>query len=269
MINPYLQISKAPVQLYTDPSLKLYDALGMNLRTSDFGQPLERGAYLKHGLVNGTLAVIKAGLRVGMPLTKNGGDINQVGGEFIFGPGLKCSYAHRMTSTTSHVSIRSLLLRAGVPASPRPHQHEEDEDSASKSPSWSDTKRAEVKKLVEALLPWGGRHPKPAQDCVGDSCSVIDISRPSHLRLADANLKHRASLPNVSPDPESVSSYNFPPPPPLQSSTLPRRNSSRLSNTVPRYHIPSRPPPPTPTTVAPRPTTVPPPVIIITPAPVS
>ncbi|KZS98512.1 hypothetical protein SISNIDRAFT_481242 [Sistotremastrum niveocremeum HHB9708] len=265
MINPYLQISKAPVQLYTDPSLKLYDALGMNLRTSDFGQPLERGSYLRHGLVNGTISVIKAGLRVGMPLTKNGGDINQVGGEFIFGPSLKCSYAHRMTSTTSHVSIRSLLLRAGVPASTQPRDDEDEEETGSKHPSWSEVRRAEVKKLLEALLPWRERSSRPAQDCVGESCSVIDISRSSQFSVPwDAGLKHRVSLPNVSPAPVDMSSAQ-PLLPPLPSFTPARHTPSLLSRSTPRYQIPTRPPPPTPPPKSAGPS-LPPPLILITPA---
>lgn len=50
-----------------------------------------------------------------MPLTANGGDVKQLGGEFILGPGLACSYTSRMNTTRSHTSISLLLDRAGVP----------------------------------------------------------------------------------------------------------------------------------------------------------
>lgn len=49
-----------------------------------------------------------------MPITAKGGDVKQLGGEFILGPGLSCSYASRMSTTRSHTSITALLERAGV-----------------------------------------------------------------------------------------------------------------------------------------------------------
>ncbi|KAG8738508.1 hypothetical protein FRC12_016741 [Ceratobasidium sp. 428] len=52
-----------------------------------------------------------------MPLA-NAGDIKQLGGEFILGPGLTCSFTSRMHTTRSHTPIRDLLEAAGVDTNP-------------------------------------------------------------------------------------------------------------------------------------------------------
>lgn len=49
-----------------------------------------------------------------MPIYAKGGDVKQLGGEFILGPGPVCSYASRMHTTRSHTSISTLLVNAGV-----------------------------------------------------------------------------------------------------------------------------------------------------------
>jgi hypothetical protein len=110
MIAKYRQIFGLPFKVYTDPSLALYQALGMGRdgdikhhhnqqthkhsstsagssipeKTSDISKP---GEYVKHGLVGGIAMVIMRALKVGMPVWEKGGDINQLGGEFVFGPG--------------------------------------------------------------------------------------------------------------------------------------------------------------------------------------
>ena len=76
-----------PFQLYTDPTHKVYHALGMTLRTSDPGPDHERGRYVRHGLVGGIAMVVRNALRVGMPVWEKGGDHAQLGGEFVLGPG--------------------------------------------------------------------------------------------------------------------------------------------------------------------------------------
>jgi len=45
------------------------------------------GSYVKHGLMSGMAMVVVRAIKVGMPVWEKGGDINQLGGEFIFGPG--------------------------------------------------------------------------------------------------------------------------------------------------------------------------------------
>ncbi|KAG9102950.1 hypothetical protein FRC07_010115 [Ceratobasidium sp. 392] len=116
MIKAYRSdIFHCPYEMYTDPSRQLYNALGMDLRTTDGGSEEEKGSYVKHGTFTGTMMVLKNALK--MPLA-NAGDIKQLGGEFILGPGLTCSFTSRMHTTRSHTPIRDLLQAAGVDTTP-------------------------------------------------------------------------------------------------------------------------------------------------------
>jgi hypothetical protein len=81
------EIFLCPFQVYTDPSLKLYKALGMTFRTLDGGPNSKKGAYITHGTVGGIAMVVMNAVRVGMPVWEKGGNIQQLGGEFVLGPG--------------------------------------------------------------------------------------------------------------------------------------------------------------------------------------
>ncbi|KAF5366652.1 hypothetical protein D9615_010600 [Tricholomella constricta] len=120
-IPKYKQLFGLPFDLYTDPSLAIYDALGM---ARPFPQDcpvdgLQRptvldGGYVRHGPVRRIAMVVMRALKAGMPIWEKGGDIHQLGGEFVLGPGLKCTYAHRMQSPKGHAPIRDVLFAAGV-----------------------------------------------------------------------------------------------------------------------------------------------------------
>jgi hypothetical protein len=85
--NSDAEIFRAPFDIYTDPTLQLHRMLGMTLRSNDGGPDIERGAYVRHGSVGGIAMVVMNALRVGMPVFEKGGDLAQLGGEFVFGPG--------------------------------------------------------------------------------------------------------------------------------------------------------------------------------------
>lgn len=102
------------------------------MRTADGGPQCECGEYVKHGLVRGVAMVVKNALKNRLPVWEKGGDIQQLGGEFVMGPGyviahlvffsscltttyrLQCSYAHRMHTTRSHAAVLTVLEAAGV-----------------------------------------------------------------------------------------------------------------------------------------------------------
>jgi AhpC/TSA antioxidant enzyme len=112
MIVKYRQIFGLSFKMYTDPSLAVYQALGMGRdggikhhnqqihkhsslsvsnssgvmseENSDINKP---GGYVKHSLMGGIAMVVVRALKVGMPVWEKGGDIGQLGGEFVFGPG--------------------------------------------------------------------------------------------------------------------------------------------------------------------------------------
>ncbi|KAF8905085.1 AhpC/TSA antioxidant enzyme-domain-containing protein, partial [Gymnopilus junonius] len=111
MIQKYRQMFGLPFKVYTDPSLAIYQALGME---RDGHPHVESGSYVKHGVMSGIAMVVGRAIKVGMPVWERGGDVDQLGGEFIFGPGLKCSFAHRMLSPRGHAPIGDVLTAAGI-----------------------------------------------------------------------------------------------------------------------------------------------------------
>lgn len=137
MIGKYKQIfgtGAAALDVYTDPSLAVYGALGMGKdpaslpdhphshdhrhgrsktgptqarldaeilgasgsekdvegaknRSKGDSKRCTGAGYVKHGLMGGIAMVFVRALKVGMPVWEKGGDLNQLGGEFVFGPG--------------------------------------------------------------------------------------------------------------------------------------------------------------------------------------
>ncbi|EAU92121.2 hypothetical protein CC1G_11406 [Coprinopsis cinerea okayama7 len=101
--------------IYADPNRDLYFALGMtlqNLEMTPKGQP--RPSYLANVPVvqNVLQSTWRALKHVG--LVGKQGNISQLGGEFVFGPGQKCDFASRMRHTEDHVSVVELMKHAGV-----------------------------------------------------------------------------------------------------------------------------------------------------------
>ncbi|KAF7306085.1 Peptidase A1 domain-containing protein [Mycena chlorophos] len=111
MIKAYRRIFQTPFQVFTDPTHRVYNALGMTLQTLEKGP---KGDYIRHGTASGIGMVVANAVKVGMPVWKQGGEISQLGGEFVLGPGLTCSWAHRMRYTRNHVPILKVLLAAGI-----------------------------------------------------------------------------------------------------------------------------------------------------------
>lgn len=87
MIRSYRRIFRTPYAVFTDPSLRVYRTLGMTLQTLDGGPEKDKGDYVQHGLLGGIAMVIKNAAKARVPVWEKGGDIEQLGGEFILGPG--------------------------------------------------------------------------------------------------------------------------------------------------------------------------------------
>ncbi|KAF9561988.1 hypothetical protein CPC08DRAFT_663723, partial [Agrocybe pediades] len=118
MIQKYKRMFALPFEVYTDPTMAIYKVLGMGKDGSDdYHMHHKSGGYVKHGLMGGIAMVVVRAIKVGMPVWEKGGDISQLGGEFIFGPGPTCSFAHRMQNTKGHAPIEDVLHAAGI--SPR------------------------------------------------------------------------------------------------------------------------------------------------------
>ncbi|KAL7418966.1 hypothetical protein Q5752_006650 [Cryptotrichosporon argae] len=105
IIKKYRQLFQCPFPIYVDGPRRLYQLLGMIKMTNDFGPMFKgRAAYhqrpvptqLLHGLGNAFFR---------MPLA-DPGKLTQLGGEFVFGPGFECEFAHRMTTTSAPDVLR-------------------------------------------------------------------------------------------------------------------------------------------------------------------
>jgi hypothetical protein len=84
--NP-TEIFHTSIPIYTDPTNQLHTALGMTLRSLSPGPDSQRGSYVRHNILRGIAMVVSNAIKVRMPIFENGGDISQLGGEFVLGPG--------------------------------------------------------------------------------------------------------------------------------------------------------------------------------------
>lgn len=94
--------------IVSDPTRALYKQFGM---TRSSMSPGKRSAYIRHG--NAANVAVSLKRNMAMPL-KNPGDLNGLGGEFVVGPGMECSYAHRMRTTRDHAELNDILKAIGV-----------------------------------------------------------------------------------------------------------------------------------------------------------
>ncbi|OBZ68580.1 Thioredoxin-like protein AAED1 [Grifola frondosa] len=100
--------------LYADPSRALYDTFGLveNLERTPVGQ--EKRSYVRSFLGNVVKSIWDGPLKNPQYIGKQR-NISQLGGDFIFGPGQKCTYASRMRHTEDHVEVANLMREAAVP----------------------------------------------------------------------------------------------------------------------------------------------------------
>jgi hypothetical protein len=81
------EIFGCPYAVYTDPALQLYKTLGMTLKTLNTGPKPKKQSYVNHGRISGIAMVLMNAIKFGVPMWDKGGDLSQLGGEFILGPG--------------------------------------------------------------------------------------------------------------------------------------------------------------------------------------
>ncbi|KAL5119641.1 hypothetical protein ACEQ8H_002487 [Pleosporales sp. CAS-2024a] len=108
LIPMYAETTKCPFPIYADPTRKLYDLLGMT-RTYQLGT---KPSYMQTNLLINSVQSIFQGLSAGKNATK-GGDMKQVGGEFLFENG-ECTWVHRMRNTRGHSEIGELRTLLGL-----------------------------------------------------------------------------------------------------------------------------------------------------------
>ncbi|KAK0501896.1 AhpC/TSA antioxidant enzyme-domain-containing protein [Armillaria luteobubalina] len=114
-ISFYKESTKFLGNIYADPTRELYHALGMdieNLAATPAGK--ERRSYLKLGIFSNAVSSVFTGPLKRPNLIGKQGNISQLGGEFVFGPGKECTFASRMQNTEDHIEVSELMKHAGV-----------------------------------------------------------------------------------------------------------------------------------------------------------
>ncbi|KZV70266.1 hypothetical protein PENSPDRAFT_675767 [Peniophora sp. CONT] len=99
--------------VFANPDRTLYRALGMveNLKQTPSGQP--KASYITQSVLKTTLEATKHTFFHITQFSKSG-NISQNGGELVLGPGLNCSYFHRMVHTQDHAELVEVMAAAGV-----------------------------------------------------------------------------------------------------------------------------------------------------------
>ncbi|KAF8457428.1 AhpC/TSA antioxidant enzyme-domain-containing protein [Terfezia claveryi] len=107
LIPKYISDTSCPFPIYAEPTGKLYSILGMTKTLQQGKMP----KYMEgHGMISSILKGIWHALSWGSPLS--GGNISQVGGEFLFVNG-DLGWCHRMKTTTDHVDVEDLKKGSG------------------------------------------------------------------------------------------------------------------------------------------------------------
>ncbi|KAF9445750.1 hypothetical protein P691DRAFT_734467 [Macrolepiota fuliginosa MF-IS2] len=114
-IEGYAQQTGFTGPIYADPSRKVYHALGMNIeRLAVTPASEKKRSYLRKNAVVGALLSSWRGPIKNPGLIGKQGNLSQLGGDFVFGPGNTCSFASRMQHTEDHVEVQDLLKAAGI-----------------------------------------------------------------------------------------------------------------------------------------------------------
>ncbi|KAL1738616.1 hypothetical protein HDZ31DRAFT_16572, partial [Schizophyllum fasciatum] len=105
------------VSMYTDEARFVYGTLGMHEATET---RVEDAPRARRGKKEGFVGFVLRALR-GTPSSAKSGEINQLGGQFVFQTtpegSIQCWHAHRMENTRDHSPFGELLKAAGVDSS--------------------------------------------------------------------------------------------------------------------------------------------------------
>lgn len=109
LIPFYVKETNCPFPIYADPTKQLYHVFGMT-RTLNMGSKAPE--YMHDSVVVNAVKSIFQEFRAGRNMLK-GGDIYQVGGEFLFEEG-NVTWCHRMRNTRDHAEVSELRVALGL-----------------------------------------------------------------------------------------------------------------------------------------------------------
>jgi len=114
-IRGYKETTGFVGDIYADSSRTLYHALGMTITNLDLTpKDQKKRSYVKDSYLHNVFSsILKGPIKQPLNIGKQG-NISQLGGEFIFGPGSQCTFASRMQHTEDHMEVSDLVQKAGV-----------------------------------------------------------------------------------------------------------------------------------------------------------
>ncbi|KAH8111977.1 AhpC/TSA antioxidant enzyme-domain-containing protein [Phellopilus nigrolimitatus] len=114
LIDNYKKDTGFTGDIYADPSRELYRKLNMTVETLA-GTPAgeQKRSYVTGALSNVLKSIWRGPVSHPLHMGKQG-NISQLGGDFIFGPGNTCQFAYLMKHTQDHVEVAELMEAAGV-----------------------------------------------------------------------------------------------------------------------------------------------------------
>ncbi|KAI0636624.1 AhpC/TSA antioxidant enzyme-domain-containing protein [Trametes polyzona] len=114
LIKHYCELTGFPYAMYADPSRSLYTTFGLveSLERTPANEP--KRSYIGRSFLGNVVRSLWDGAIKNPQYIGKQGNISQLGGDFIFGPGETCSYASRMKHTEDHVEVADLMKEAGV-----------------------------------------------------------------------------------------------------------------------------------------------------------
>ncbi|KAJ7496858.1 AhpC/TSA antioxidant enzyme-domain-containing protein [Mycena latifolia] len=114
-IRNYAEITGFQGAIYADPTLNLYRTLGMDIKTlakTPSGQ--KKPSYITTSSLANIWMSLKTGPFRYPSLIGKQGNMAQIGGDFVLGPGNQCTFAHRMQHTEDHIEVADLMKAAEV-----------------------------------------------------------------------------------------------------------------------------------------------------------
>jgi len=115
LLKEYIESTGFNGRGYADPSRKTYKLLGMisTLKTTPKGE--QKKEYVPNSFLMNTLRSTWAFLKTpSVSLAGKGGNVFQLGGELILGPGDTCSFIYRMQHTEDHTDVADLMRVSNV-----------------------------------------------------------------------------------------------------------------------------------------------------------
>lgn len=115
LLKEYIKSTGFSGRGYADPSRQTYKLLGMASNLSRTPEGQQKKEYVPESFWKNTLESAWEFLKTPfVSLSGKGGNISQLGGELILGPGDVCSFVHRMQHTEDHTDVAELMRVAGI-----------------------------------------------------------------------------------------------------------------------------------------------------------